>query len=86
MRDDEYPKLARIYNLHKKCAPILVDGLILPESYGPSAVSRGTSSHRFLVTGNSTWTKRPVTISLDGEIGLDTEEKIARRELGRNRF
>lgn len=77
MRDDEYPKLARIYNLHKKCAPILVDGLILPESYGPSAVSRGTSSHRFLVTGNSTWTKRPVTLSLDGEIGLDTEEKIA---------
>lgn len=78
MRDDEFPKLARIYNLHKKSAPILVNGLILPQEYGPGTVSRGTPIHRFLTTGNNTWTKREITVSLDCETGLDVHgEKIA---------
>ncbi len=70
MRDDEYPKLARIYNLHKKYAPILVEGVVLPSSYGPSAVSRGSSTHRFLTTGNNTWHTQEISIRLDHEIGL----------------
>lgn len=78
MRDDEYPKLARIYNLHKKCAPILVDGMALPESYGHTPVSRGTDTHRFITTGNNSWKTRKITVRLDEEIGLKANgEKIA---------
>ena len=78
MRDDEYPKLARIYNLHKKCAPILVDGVALPESYGHTPVSRGTGTHRFITTGNNSWKMRKITVRLDEEIGLKVNgEKIA---------
>ena len=78
MRDDEFPKLARIYNLHKACAPILVDGLVLPDTYGDTPVSRGTGSHRFIATGHHGWTPRTVRIRLDSEIGLEQErEKIA---------
>ena len=78
MRDDEFPKLARVYNLHKACAPILVDGLVLPDSYGDTPVSRGTGNHRFIATGHHGWTPRKITVRLDGEIGLEpTEGKIA---------
>lgn len=78
MRDDEYPKLARIYNLHKACAPILVDGIALPESYGDTPVSRGTGRHRFLATGHHGWTARKITLRLNEEIGLEPgTEKIA---------
>lgn len=70
MRDDEYPKLARVYNLHKRHAAMLTEGVILPGTYGPAAVSRGTSSHRFLTTGNNTWQKKEISIRLDTEIGL----------------
>lgn len=77
LRDDEYPKLARIFNLHKQCASILVDGKILPACYGPSAVSRGTPDHRLITTGNNTWKTGTVRITLGEEIGLETDEKIA---------
>ena len=78
MRDDEFPKLARVYNLHRACAHLLVDGLALPEAYGHSPVSRGNASHRFLTTGNNSWTTRKITIKLDGEIGFEkSDEKIA---------
>jgi hypothetical protein len=78
MRDDEFPKLARIYNLHRRCAPILVDGLLLPASYGDSPISRGTPSHRFIVTGNNSWKPRTVTLRLGTEIGMQANgEKIA---------
>ena len=73
MRDDEYPKLARVFNLHKRYAGILVNGMILPETYGPSAVSRGSAAHRFLTTGNNTWRKKEITLRLDDEIGLSAE-------------
>ncbi len=78
MRDDEFPKLARVYNLHKACAPILVDGVILPESYGNTPVSRGNGSHRFITTGNHGWTPRKISIKLDSEIGFEERnQKIA---------
>ncbi len=78
MRDDEYPKLARIYNLHRACAPLLVDGVALPDTYGDTPVSRGSGTHRFLATGHHGWTPRKVSVKLDGEIGLsDSGEKMA---------
>ena len=82
LRDDEYARLAYIFNLHKQAAPILVNGLKLPETLGvttdkngkpiPGAnpVSRGTDSHRFVVTGNNTWDVHTVEIPLDETIGL----------------
>ena len=71
LRDDEFPKLARIYNLHRHYRDILVKGIILPEDrYGPFAVSRGNGQTRFVTMRNLTW--EPVTYSaaLDESIGL----------------
>ncbi|MBE6726073.1 MAG: hypothetical protein E7576_12940 [Ruminococcaceae bacterium] len=78
MRDDEFPKLARVYNLHRAAAPILVDGMVLPESCGDNAVSRGTPDHRFIATGHHGWTSLPVHLRLGDEIGLGPQTgKIA---------
>ncbi len=71
MRDDEFPKLARIFNLHRHAAPLLVNGMPLPDTYGNSPVSRGTGTHRFITTGHHGWTERKVIIRLDSEIGLE---------------
>lgn len=70
LRDNELPKLARVYNLHKHNAEILVDGLVLPTEYGCDAVSRGTGEKRYLCTGNDTWESREITVALDETIGL----------------
>lgn len=71
MRDSEYAKLARVYNLHRAVAPILVDGVALPDTYGHTPVSRGNGNHRFITTGNNSWNVRKVALKLDGEIGLE---------------
>ena len=82
LRDEEYTRLAYLFNLHRLAAPILVHGLRLPETMGfttdadgcavPGAnpISRGSDSHRFLVTGNNTWEVHTLEIPLDGTIGL----------------
>jgi hypothetical protein len=52
LRDDEFPQLARIFNLHRKYRNILVKGIVLPEeTYGPHAVSRGND--KSILRGNS---------------------------------
>lgn len=76
LNDDEFSKLARIYNLHKKYRDILINGIVLPESYGPNAVSRGDESTRILTLRNLTWTYDSYTIKLDEEIGLESDGKI----------
>ena len=71
LRDDEYPKLARIFNLHRKYRDILVKGMVLPENqYGPHAVSRGDEKTRLITLRNLTW--QPVTyeLALDKTVGL----------------
>ena len=70
LRDDEFAKLSRIFNLHFRNRDILVKGMVLPESYGPSAVARGDDSTRFLTLRNLTWEPVTYTISLSEEIGL----------------
>jgi hypothetical protein len=72
LRDDEYPKLARIFNIHRQYRDILTKGMVLPEkTYGPNAVSRGSDTVRLITLRNLTW--EPVThqIALDSTIGLD---------------
>lgn len=72
LRDDEFPQLARIFNLHRRYREILTRGMVLPEAaYGPNAVSRGDGKTRLITLRNLTW--EPVTrqVALDKSIGLD---------------
>ncbi|MBO5360621.1 MAG: hypothetical protein J6B25_07255 [Clostridia bacterium] len=77
MRDDELPKLARIYNLHARNAAILVDGDLLPESYGVNAVTRGSDTKRFISTGNNSWETKKVTVKIGEETGIKTDKRVA---------
>jgi len=81
LRDDELPKLARIYNLHRRYGDILVNGMILPDTpYGPKAVSRGDDSTRFLTLRNLTWNPVTYTVKLDSSIGLTAGGEVYVRE------
>ncbi len=75
LKDYELPRLAYIYRLHAKYSDILVNGMILPPEYGANAVSRGDDRVRFICTGNSSWEKMTVSVSLD-KIGLSVNEKV----------
>lgn len=69
--DKDYPKLARIYNLHRKYRHILVRGIQLPErEYGPYAVSRGDAATRLITLRNLTWEPVTYEVKLDNSIGL----------------
>ena len=81
LKDAEFAKLARIYNLHRKYGEILVNGMVLPEEkYGKSAVSRGDDQTRLITLRNLTWEPITYTIKLDQEIGLHTRDKIEVRQ------
>lgn len=77
MRDDELPKLARVYNLHARNAEILVNGKILDESYGENAVSRGSKTKRFISTGNNSWQTKVISVKIGEETGIETEKEVA---------
>jgi hypothetical protein len=80
LRDDEFPKLARIFNLHRRFRDILVEGTILPEKeYGPYAVSRGDEKTRFLTLRNLTWDPVRYKVRLDESIGLRPDGEIELR-------
>jgi len=77
LRDDEFPKLARIYNLHRRYRDILTKGIVLPEEqYGPKAVSRGDDSRRLITLRNLTWEPVKYTIQLDESIGLKSKDRV----------
>ena len=77
LRDDEFPKLARIYNLHRRYRDILVKGVTLDETqYGPKAVSRGNDKTRMLTLRNLTWEPVTYDVDLDASIGLNTGAKV----------
>ena len=76
MRDDELPKLARVYNLHARNAGILVNGMLLPEHFGDNACARGSKTKRFISTGNNSWETKKLTFTLGEEIGLDTDKTV----------
>ncbi|WP_320018425.1 hypothetical protein [Labilibaculum manganireducens] len=81
LNDDEFAKLARIYNLHRKYGKILVNGKVLDENkYGKSAVSRGDENTRLVTLTNLTWENKTYSIKLDEEIGLTTNENIELRQ------
>lgn len=82
LRDDEYPRLARIFNLHKKYRDILVEGIKLPQDqYGPHAISRGNKDTRLLVLKNLTWEPVTYDLNLNEQIGLGkTNKKLEVRQ------
>ncbi|MBP5505845.1 MAG: hypothetical protein J6X89_07070 [Bacteroidales bacterium] len=81
LRDDEYPMLAFIYNLHRQYRDILVDGFRLPEEqYGPEALSRGDGATRFLTLRNLTWEPVKYTINLDASAGLEPASRVKVRQ------
>lgn len=76
LRDDEFAKLARIYNLHRKYGKILIDGKVLPEQkYGPYAVSRGNDGTRLVSLHNLSWL--PVHYEINAkELGIAKNKKV----------
>lgn len=77
LSDDEFSKLARIYNLHRKYNKILVNGIELPEKYGPYAVSRGDGETRIITLRNLSWLPVEYEITLGNELGLNpTNSKV----------
>ncbi|MFA9453258.1 MAG: hypothetical protein ACERK6_05015, partial [Candidatus Aminicenantaceae bacterium] len=82
LRDDEFPKLARIFNLALKYRDIMVDGIVLPrDRYGAKAVSRGDGDTRLITFRNLAWEPFEATLKLDEEIGLDLKSGIEIRIL-----
>jgi hypothetical protein len=72
LRDDEYPHLARIFNLAEEYKEILTQGKVLPEeAYGEKAVSRGDGKTRLMTLRNMSWLGVTRKVRLDGEIGLE---------------
>lgn len=76
LADDEFPKLARIFNLHRKFSSLLVNAMELPLTYGKSAVSRGDGKTRLITLRNLTWEPQKVNIKLDHEIGLEEYKHV----------
>ena len=76
LSDNEFFKLARIYNLHRKYNDILVDGIVLPSAeYGPNAVSRGDGETRVITLRNNSWLPVDYNITLNDEIGIDNNDQ-----------
>ncbi|MFH1942733.1 MAG: hypothetical protein ABIL68_11595, partial [bacterium] len=82
LRDDEFPKFTRIFNLHRRYRDILIDGIALPEErYGPFAVSRGSGQVRLITFRNLTWNTKTYHVRLDDSIGLQKNTKVEVRQL-----
>lgn len=95
LRDDEYPRLAYIFNLHRLYRDILPVGKRLPEEqYGPEALTRGNGKTQFLTLRNLTWEPKRYRIRLDEETGLKKNGKPVQvrlyhpyvHDLGRHKY
>ncbi len=95
LRDDEYPRLAYIFNLHRLYRDILPVAKRLPEAqYGPEALARGNGRTQFLTLRNLSWQTKHYRIRLDEETGLSkTGKQVQMRlyhpyihDLGRHRY
>jgi len=81
LRDDEFPILARIYNLTRRYRDILVKGMVLDESrYGPLAVARGNGDTRLITMRNLEWQPSVRKIKLDASIGLSEGSEVEVRQ------
>jgi len=81
LRDDEFPKFARLFNLARRYRDILVHAQAVPQlTADPNAVSRGDATTRLLTLRNLSW--EPLTIALCSgeELGLAKADKIEWRQ------
>ena len=99
LADDEFPKLARIFNLHRRYREILVNALDLDASkYGQdldancgptqrmqSAASRGDDATRLITLRNITWLPVKYPINLDASMGLKAPGNVELRSCTRRR-
>ena len=77
LRDDEFPKFARLFNLARRYRDLLVNATALPSSrYGANAVSRGDASTRLLTLRNLSWEPVTYTLSSGEEIGLAKADQV----------
>lgn len=78
LADYEQPRLARIFNLHRRYRDILVDGFHITDelNYPEGTVVRGSESKRFLTGAVMDWYERRINISLDSSIGLAHCDKV----------
>lgn len=82
LKDEEFPYLAYIYNLHRDYRDILVQGRVLPEGrYGEGAISRGDGKTQFLTLRNLSWEKVTYRLKLDEETGLSEKGKEVKARL-----
>lgn len=82
LRDDEFPKLARIYNLTHRYRDILTNGTLLDEAtYGPNAVSRGNEKTRIVTLQNNTWNPIVYKVTPDASIGVSGDGPFEIRRL-----
>ena len=79
LRDDEFPKFARIFNLARRYREILVNATALP--HANYAVSRGDGKTRLITLRNLTWEPVTYTISAGKELGLAAADKVELRQL-----
>ncbi|WP_153798996.1 hypothetical protein [Foetidibacter luteolus] len=71
LRDEEFARLARIFNLHRRYNGILVNAKELPgDRYGYKAVSRGDTITRLLTLCNLSWHTQWYGVAPDSSIGL----------------
>lgn len=81
LRDDEFPKLARIHNLARRYRDILVHGMMLDEArYGPLAVARGNGDTRLITMRNLEWEPSVRKVKLDESIGLTAGTDVEVRQ------
>ncbi len=77
LKDEEFPRLARIFNLHRKYKDILVHGKKLPKKrYGKHAVSRGDNNTRLITLRNLKWTPKNIHVELDKSVGLSSSDSV----------
>ncbi|HEC43332.1 MAG TPA: hypothetical protein ENI20_10935, partial [Bacteroides sp.] len=82
LKDEEYPKLARIFNLARQYRDIMLEGMVLPEeTYGQKAVSRGSADTRLITLRNLSWDQKSFRLNISKEIGLEREQKYEVRVL-----
>lgn len=82
LKDEEYPKLARIFNIARKYEKIMVNGKVLPaDRYGEKAVSRGDANTRLITMRNLKWQPEEFSVKLDDELGIKEDIKYEVRLL-----
>lgn len=82
LKDEEFPKLANIFNWHKQYKSLLVHGKLLPESrYGADALSRGNATTRLLTFKNISWSPKKIKIVINEDLGLAKRGAIQVQQL-----